>query len=113
MSSRDPRGRLLDIVTNAERAIGYAEGLDDASFEQDLKTLDAAERCLERIAEAIVKIGSEQMARIMPDLPVERVKGLGNRLRHAYDDIEAAMILNVIRCELPRLRDAAARALED
>ena len=73
MSSKDPNVRLNDIVENAERIEEYMLGLDETSFGADRKTMDATERCLERIAEAVVKIGAERMSSIAPDVPVEQV----------------------------------------
>jgi uncharacterized protein with HEPN domain len=112
MSSKDPKGRLLDIVENIDGIDEYTVWMDEAAFRRDHRTLDATERCLERIAEAVIKIGHEQMARIAPDLPIERVRGLGNLMRHAYDDVDPEVIFRVIRNELPALKRAAMQALE-
>ena len=112
MSSKNPRGRLLDIIDNANRIERYAAGVDEATFLSDDKTRDAIERCHARISEAVVKIGAEHMAAVMPDLSVERLRGFGNVLRHAYDDIDPALIFRLVREEVPLLRDAAQRALD-
>jgi uncharacterized protein with HEPN domain len=53
------------------------------------------------------------MSAVMPDLPVERLRGFGNVLRHAYDDINPALIFRIAREEVPLLRDAAQRALDN
>ena len=112
MSSRDHRKRLTDVIENIDAILGY---LGDAGFEafaSDRRTVDATERCIERIAEAIVKIGPERFAAIDPTLPFERVRGLGNLMRHAYDAIEEHLIYNLARQDLPRLRTACVAALE-
>ena len=112
MSSKDPNVRLNDIVDNAERIEEYVRGLNETTFATDRKTLDATERCLERIAEAVVKIGAERMLLIAPDLPVERVRGLGNMLRHAYDVVDYRILFDLIRDDIPALKQAALRALQ-
>ncbi len=112
MSTRDAARRLRDIVDNAARIEAYVTGLDLAAFAADRKTIDACERCLERIAEAVVKFGPEQFATVAPDVPFERVRGLGNVLRHAYDDIDLTILFGLVRNEVPALRQAALRALE-
>jgi uncharacterized protein with HEPN domain len=112
MSSKDQRTRLQDVVTNIDAISVYIGAADFAGFAADRRTVDATERCLERIAEAIVKIGAEPFGAIDPGLPFERVKGLGNLLRHAYDRVEERLIYNLVRMELPKLRAACLKALE-
>ncbi len=112
MSTKDPARRLRDIVDNADRITAYATGLDLTGFAADSRTIDACERCLERIVEAVVKLGPEQFAVIAPDVPFQRVRGLGNVLRHAYDDIDLTIRFGLVRNEVPALRHAALRALE-
>ena len=48
---------------------------------------------------------------IMPQLPFERVRGLGNMLRHAYDAIDLAILFGILTNEVPALRSAALRAV--
>ena len=43
---------LSHIVENAQRIEAYLHGLDEAAYAIDLKTQDAVERYLQRIAEA-------------------------------------------------------------
>ena len=112
MSTKDSARRLRDIVVNAERIDANATGLDLDAFAADGKTIDACERCLERIAEAVVKLGPEQFAAIASDVPFERVRGLGNVPRHAYDDIDLTILFGLVRNDVPALRQAALRALE-
>ncbi|MBW6526790.1 DUF86 domain-containing protein [Sphingomonas sp. RHCKR7] len=112
MSTSDAARRLRDVVDNADRISAYVTGLELAAFVADSKTIDACERCLERIAEAVVKLGPERFAVVAPDVPFERVRGLGNVLRHAYDDIDLTILFGLVRNEVPALRQAALRALE-
>jgi uncharacterized protein with HEPN domain len=69
--------RLREIIDNIGRIEGYVAGMDYAGFAGDRKTVDAVERCLQRITEAVIKIGPERMAAISPRLPVDAVRGLG------------------------------------
>jgi acyl carrier protein len=84
--------RLQDIIDNIDRIEGHVVGLDGAKFAADPKSVDAVERCLQRIAEAVIKIGPERMAQISPRTPVDAVRGLGNMLRHDYDKVDLAII---------------------
>ncbi len=78
---------LEHIVENAESIFRYTEGMDFAQFEEDRKTYDAVERCLQRITEAVIRLG-DQAEILIPEVPWHRVRGFGNRLRHNYDSIE-------------------------
>jgi uncharacterized protein with HEPN domain len=75
--------------------------------------VDAIERCLQRITEAVIKIGPQRMAEIMPDLPAGKVRGMGNILRHHYDTLDAKTVWGTITEALPPLREACERALTE
>jgi uncharacterized protein with HEPN domain len=108
-SSRVPR-RLQDIIDNAQAIFSYTEGMDLAAFEQDHKTYDAVERCLERISEAVTKLG-DMAGHVMPDQPLQRIRALGNVLRHEYDAIREDRLFEILRIDLPGLHAAAVEAL--
>ena len=112
MPSDKPARRFRDIVENAEAAERYVEGLDARTFAADAKTRDAVERCLERIAEAAVKLG-DLAAGFAPDQPWPRIRALGNRLRHEYDRVEAGQIWTIVVRDLPSLRAACEGALRE
>ncbi len=103
--------RLRDIVDNIDRIEAYVVGLDIAGFVSDGKTVDAVERCLQRLTEAVIKIGAERMAVISPKTPVDAVRGLGNMLRHDYDNLDLSVIYLTIRDSLPVLRLDCLKAL--
>ena len=111
MSTEREALRLQDIVDNIDRIESYLEGFDFAAFVADPKTIDAVERCLQRITEAAIKIGPERMAAISPRTPVDAVRGLGNKLRHDYDRLDLPTIWRTARESLPELRDDCLRAL--
>ena len=102
MPSEKPARRPQDIIDNAQAILRYAAGMNESAFEEDRKTYDAVERCLERITEAAAKRG-DLASVLMPDQPWVRIRALGNRLRHDYDDIREDVLWQVVqRDELPR-----------
>lgn len=103
--------RLQDILDNIDRIDGYVAGMDFAAFAADQRTIDAVERCLLRVSEAVIKIGAERMAAISPTLPVGAVRGLGNMLRHDYDRLDLGTIWLTVRESLPELRRDCSAAL--
>ena len=111
MSTEREAQRLQDIVTNIERIEGYVAGLDFAGFAASMMTVDAVERCLQRITEAVIKVGPERMAAISPQTPVDAVRGLGNALRHDYDGVDLRVIWKTVRESLPALKADCSRAV--
>ena len=76
-----------------------------------MMTVDAVERCLQRITEAVIKVGPERMAAISPQTPVDAVRGLGNALRHDYDGVDLRVIWKTVRESLPALKVDCSRAM--
>jgi uncharacterized protein with HEPN domain len=101
---------LADIIENTERIERYLHGMDRATFASSDMTRDAVERCLERVCEAAHRLG-EDAVRLMPGQPWAEIRGMGNRLRHAYDRISLDVIWNAIRYDLPGLSEDARKAL--
>ena len=111
MPSRpDPAASLADILDNLERIEGYVTGLDREGFGGDTLRRDAVERCLERICEAAFRLG-EKAAQLVPSQPWGDIRGMGNRLRHAYDRIDLDVLWNTVRDRLPSLKVDVERAL--
>jgi uncharacterized protein with HEPN domain len=109
-SRHDPAASLADILENLERIEGYVDGLDREAFRGDTLRRDAVERCLERICEAAFRLG-EKAAELAPSQPWGDIRGMGNRLRHAYDRIDLDVLWNTVRERLPSLKVDAERAL--
>jgi uncharacterized protein with HEPN domain len=109
-SRHDPTDSLADIVENAERIERYLNGMDRAGFGQDGLTRDAVERCIERVCEAAHRLGALAEA-LMPGQPWGDIRGMGNRLRHAYDRIDPDIIWNTARERIPTLAVDARRAI--
>ena len=111
MSTEREALRLHDIVENIERIEGYVAGLDFAGFAAARMTVDAVERCLQRITEAVIKIGPERMAAISPLTPIDAVRGLGNALRHDYDGVDLRVIWQTVSESLPALKSDCLRVV--
>lgn len=112
MFSERMQFRLRDILDNIDAIESYAGAMPLAQFQEDRRTIDAVERCLQRITEAVIQIGETEMRAILPDIPFASIRGMGNKLRHEYHRIDARQIYITIYDELPPLRDAVRRALD-
>lgn len=101
---------LTDIVENSERIEAYLEGMDYQTFERDGRTRDAVELYLERMCEAAHRLG-EQAATLMPGQLWADIRGMRNRLRHAYDLMDQNVVWNTVRHRHPALAIDARHAL--
>jgi uncharacterized protein with HEPN domain len=109
-SRHDPADSLADIIENAERVERYLTGIHRDVFAGNGLMRDAVERCMERVCEAAHRLG-ERAADLMPNQPWGDIRGMGNRLRHAYDRISLDVIWHAARNDLPGLAADARRAL--
>jgi uncharacterized protein with HEPN domain len=101
---------LQDIVENAQAIFRYTAGMDLRAFEEDDKTYDAVERCLERISEASAKLG-DLAPILIPGQPWQRIRAIGNRLRHEYDQVSETRLWDIVQTDLPSLLAACQDAL--
>jgi len=113
MSSDRTTRRLRSIVDDADQLALFIGDMGLGAFRGDLKTAYAVERLLQRITEAVIQIGDEEMARIAPGIPVARIRAFGNRLRHEYERIDRDQVFAIASDDVPELRAAASRALEN
>lgn len=109
-SRHDPADSLHHIIENVERVARYLAGLDRRAFERNEALRDAVERCIERICEAAYRLG-DLAEELMPGQPWGDIRGMGNRLRHAYDRVDVDIIWNTAQVRLPELATEAKRAL--
>ena len=84
--------------------------MDRTAFEQDGRTRDAVERCIERVCEAVYRL-ADRAETLMPGHPWGDIRGMGNRLRHAYDRLDLDIVWNTARERVPTLAADVRRVL--
>ena len=110
MPFNDPKGALEDILENIARIERYVFGMDEDAFRLDDTTMDAVERNLPRISEAAKRLGAQATV-LCPGIPWHEIRGLGNWLRHDYDQIKVEVIWKTVRQDPRPLQLSAALAL--
>lgn len=101
MPSKDPIQRFTDILENIILIEEFTRGMDLDACQEDLKTRNATERCMERISEAAKKLG-EVAEELCPTVPWPSVRALGNFLRHEYDRVDPGRVWVMIEDDLVR-----------
>ena len=98
-----------DIVENARWIVVSLGDVDKDAFEASELTRDGIERCIERACEAVIRLGDRGEV-LMPGQPWGQIRGMGNRLCHAYHQIAVDTVWDTVRFELPSLATAASAA---
>jgi uncharacterized protein with HEPN domain len=83
------------------------KGYDFERFHEDQQCRDAVERCLARISEAAKKLEGI-VDTVAPDVPWPDIRGLGNVLRHEYDNVYPDSIWAIVVNDLRPLKQAVA-----
>lgn len=110
--TKDVRVRLEWILRAMDRVAAIVTGLDVPAFRAGIDKQWLIERGLEIISEATRHIPAERLAR-HPDIDWRRVRGIGNRLRRGYDQVDAGITFTIATQRLPELRPVIEAMLAD
>ena len=110
MARRSQRLRLLDIAAQMTAIEAVLVGRDVADLRGDWLLRSAVERGLEIISESSRHLDPALTAG-HPHVPWRRVADIGNWLRHAYEQVDPALLLAIVVDHFPVLRVAVAAML--
>jgi uncharacterized protein with HEPN domain len=102
MAGRSPVLRLSDILEAIERIRSVMGDMTLDAFEVDWQTQWLVERGVEIISEASRHLSDELKAR-HPHIPWRKVAGIGNILRHNYENIAAPIMWKLAQEDLSAL----------
>jgi uncharacterized protein with HEPN domain len=108
--SSDSIKSLKDILADIASIEQFTQGIDLKTFDENKQVTYAVKYALLRISEAAHRLG-DTAAELCPDVPWRDIRGIGNRLRHAYDTIDAGLIWLVVKRDLVPLKTAIEAAL--
>lgn len=102
---------LADILGAIDDIATFVQGLDEAAFVADRKTIYATTRALEIIGEAAKRIPADVQARhgLVPWRLMARMR---DRIIHGYDTVDTAIVWQTIYSDLPQTRSLVAAALD-
>jgi uncharacterized protein with HEPN domain len=102
--------RLTDILEAIERIREVLGEMSLESFEVDWQKQWLVERGVEIISEASRHLTDELKAR-HPSVPWQKVAGIGNVLRHDYEDIAAPIMWKPAQVDLVALEEVCQAEL--
>lgn len=87
--------RLRHMRDAAKEALGFVAGKQRADLEDNRQLLLALTRCIEIIGEAASKVSEDAVAR-HPAIPWLQIRGMRNRLIHAYFDVDLDVVWDTV-----------------
>jgi len=90
-ASRTYLDYLADILGAIEDIDTFTQGMDEAAFRADRRTLYAVTRALEIIGEAAKRIPGDVQAR-HPNIPWRGMARMRDCIIHGYDTVDAAIV---------------------
>jgi uncharacterized protein with HEPN domain len=106
----EARKFLIDIQQSIEIIEGHMAGINSfVAFSTDIKTLDAVERRLGIIGEALWKAQKLEPSINVAD--ARKIIGLRHILVHDYDLVDAAIIWKILEQNLPVLKEEILKLL--
>ena len=110
MAARSLIPRLTDIIEAIERVNGVLADVSLEAFENDWQRQWLVERGVEIISEASRHLPEDLKVR-NPEIPWQKVAGIGNILRHNYESIAAPVLWKLVQADLPTLEKACRSEL--
>ena len=97
---REDRIRLQHMLDAAKQAQQFILGRERQDLDHDRQLLFAVIRCIEIIGEAVSKVSSDTQAKHRA-IPWAEMRGMRNRLIHAYFDINVRLVWDTVTDDLP------------
>jgi uncharacterized protein with HEPN domain len=114
-----PANRLPDYIGHmqqaAAQAVAYLQGMDLAAFIADLRTQQAVLMNIVILGEAAGKVLAEHpdFAAQHTGIPWRAIRGLRNRVAHAYFELNLELVWETVRTALPDLAARLPAVLND
>jgi len=111
MSDREWKLFVEDILESIELIESYVANMDIENFKNDRKTIDAVVRNFEIIGEASRNIPDEIKNKYQ-NVDWKGMIGLRNRIAHGYFGINLTIIWEILKQELPLLKEKMKQIFE-
>ncbi len=104
MSESSKSHYLNAIIHDIRNIRAFVAGYDFSAYAADLKAQYAVERAILNISEAVRNLekhekrvdGEFQLVSISPNIEWASIKGIGNIMRHDYEDVTSSRVWGVV-----------------
>ncbi|MCY4043246.1 MAG: DUF86 domain-containing protein [Candidatus Dadabacteria bacterium] len=103
--------RLRHMLDAACEALSFAKGKNRNDLDTDRMLALSLVKCIEIVGEAAKQI-TEETAKKSPSIKWKKIKGMRNRLVHAYFDINLDVLWQTVEEDLPKLVEQLETTLE-
>jgi uncharacterized protein with HEPN domain len=101
MNPRD-QASLLDIRLAAQLSLEFIQGVDQATFETDIKTQSAVLYQISILGEAVKRLSKEFRSQ-HPEIPWSAMAGMRDKLIHDYDGVDTQRVWLTLQTSIPEL----------
>lgn len=112
MSRRKWKMRIRHILEAIDRVFLYVQDMDEKTFCDDTRTLDAVIRNFQVIGEAVKLVPHRVQAR-HPEIPWSLMRGMRNVLVHDYNRVKIPILWDTLHRDLSPLVPLLRTILEE
>ncbi|MFG5380091.1 DUF86 domain-containing protein [Yoonia sp. R2-816] len=96
---------IEQMVRGASDAVSFTDGMDEASFMDDLKTQRAVIMSLMIVGEAASRVVAEfpDFTQENRSIPWRSIRGMRNRIAHGYFEVDLQVVWQTVEAELAPL----------
>lgn len=102
-ATKNPKARLLHILEEIDGLALTIKGMDYVTYRDSYVAVRVVERALEIISEAARAL-PDTMTDRYPQIEWNRIRGIGNFLRHEYHQLDTRSLWDIATNKLPELR---------
>lgn len=93
---------LLDLIKACNLIQEFCKNSDYLAFSKDIKTQSSVLYQIVIIGEAINRL-SPEFARSNPQIPINAIRGMLNRVVHEYKEVDVKILWEVTQTNIPQL----------
>jgi uncharacterized protein with HEPN domain len=101
---------VVDMIRACESAMSFINGMDEQSFDRDVRAVSAVNYQIAILGEAVTRLSPSLRDRYA-QVPWRDIKGMRNHLIHGYDQVPLAEVWEVVKRDVPALIEQL-RAIE-
>ncbi len=103
---------ILDLIRASSLILEFCENLDYETFAQDLKTQSSILYQIVIIGEAVNRL-SPVFTQAHPEIPINAIRGMRNRVVHEYKEVDIKILWEVIQTNIPQLFQQMQNSISD